>query len=191
MKIFGHEPLPFIVEEVHFPRPDNICLVFKFKTVSNFDEFDKVYPEVTPMFKHFPDGTKEQYFDDENYKFRVNKRNMARIHWLYLKSIEATEGLTWDTIDMGNPETWGNYTNELNSWLTMTEQVAMLNACQRVNVMTEDMLKEARESFLAGKLRPLQPTPISPRDEASSTSSGEPVVSSESDLPVSETTGTT
>ena len=136
------------LEIVCIPRDDG-DIVLKFKPVLDESAFDKLYPRPRPPLITDKDG-KRYDFGDKDYIASIGSWAEAKTNWLFLESISATEGLTWETVDATKPETFGNYIQELRaSGFTETEQIFMQQAFSKVNTLSSEHLEAARSRFLA------------------------------------------
>lgn len=133
------------------PRPSG-DLVFKAKAVLDYDEFDKICPEPKPPVKVVKGGKKEVNIADSAYQAEISAHNERRMAFIILKSLQATEGLEWETVDMLKPNTWVNYVDELkSSGFSSVEIHRIVTAVLRANALDEAKLEEARKAFLAGQ----------------------------------------
>ena len=149
MKIKGSQIAPPTSEKVYIARGDDV-MVFEAAPVLSFEDFEKLYPEVEPPTAHYPDGRQVPDFTDERYLKALEARGEARINYMFLKSLEATPGLEWETVDLANPETYGNFRDELEaSGLAPIERQQLLQAVITANGLDESRMEKARESFLA------------------------------------------
>lgn len=126
-------------------------LVFKFQAVLDYSEFEAICPEPKPG-KVLRRGESTPVDDMDNPKYMELRNRWAtfQTHWMFLKSIAATDGLEWTTIDMGNPDTWKNYVEELKqAGFVQAEITRMLMAVMESNALNEDRFKEAKARFLA------------------------------------------
>jgi hypothetical protein len=138
-------------ELVVFPRTEE-DLVFKLQAVLEYDDFEKMCVEPEPPTLLHRDGTKIKDINDSKYKAKLEEYGQARTHWTFLKSISATPDLEWETVDMSNPTTWGNYRKELTSaGLSIAEITLLFRAMLNANSLDEDKLEEARKRFLASQ----------------------------------------
>lgn len=133
---------------VVIPRKD-FNLVFTFQPVLDFDEFDKIYPEIEPTVKVVPGGEKTTDYNSPDYKEKVKKREEARSAWAFLTSISATEGLEWSTVKMEDPSTWINFEKELRTFgIGPGESQSLMKAVIDASGITNEHVKEATEAFL-------------------------------------------
>ena len=152
MKIFGEETKANLVI-IPIPRGNNTAIIFQAEAVLNNDDFDKLCPLPSPPMITFPGKEPTQDVTDKDYIEKVSKYSTNKFCWMILKSLEATEGLTWDTVEMNNPDTWDNYEEELRKGgFTESEIIHIINGVIQANGLSDDKIDEARKSFLAGDL---------------------------------------
>lgn len=133
------------------PRPDG-NLVFRAKAVMDYDEFDKICPEPKVPTRIVKGGKKEVNLTDPDYVKAVIEVNENRMAWIVLKSLSATEGLEWETVNMLVPNTWKNYSQELkDSGFSIIEINKIVGLALEANALDEGKLESARQSFLAGQ----------------------------------------
>lgn len=133
------------------PRQGEEDIVFKARAVLDFSDFEKLCPP-PQMRKILYRGEQvaRENPEDPEYKAEVVLWSLNRQHWLILKSLEVTDGLTWETIDPANPQTWGNYLTELQAANFTTQEITLIrNLAIAVNYISQDRLDEARKRFLA------------------------------------------
>ena len=176
MKLNGQKPLPPQNERVVLPRinskgdPEDI--VFICAPVVDFSVFEELYPEPTPPLKMVPGGGQEQLIKDPVYVSKRRAYSEKRTNWMILKSLEATPGLEWESVEMSDPSTYENYEEELSEFLTPHETNLVIQGVMDANVPNEKRQKEAMERFMSiqeGKESDLS----SPKVEQDSTLSGE------------------
>jgi len=127
-------------------------LIFKARAVLDYSDFDKICPRPTPPEIIRPGEGKSQNTEDPDYKKLVTDWAIKKNTWMFLKSLEATDGLVWDSVSMSDPSTWDNYESDLlSAGLTDYEisriLLAVLDACG----LNQDKIDEATKSFLAGE----------------------------------------
>jgi hypothetical protein len=156
MKINGQKLNRPNSELIFLPRGDGNDIVFKAQAVPSDEEFTKLFPEPKVPNALVPGGTKPD-FEHPKYKELVEKRGSARFDWIVLKSLEATEGLEWETVDLKNPDTYGNYRKELmDSGINSIEIGRIIKGVLVANSLSEDKIEEARKRFLAGQAKVLE-----------------------------------
>jgi len=151
MKLQGQNLGP---NEVHvvIPRGADDQIVFKCKAVLAFDEFDSVCVAPKPPTLRLPGKDAAPDLTNKGYQKQMAEYGERRMNWIFLKSLEATEGLTWDTVDLQDPKTWDNYVEEMKIvGLSQIEQNRVLAGVLEANCLDESKIDEARKRFLAGK----------------------------------------
>lgn len=183
MKIAGEKLSGPNVETIVIPRGDGRNpVIFKAQAVLNYEQFDRLCPTPTPPIKMLRGGEKQEDLNDPAYKQRMVEYATKKMAWITLKSLEATEGLEWERVDLGNPNTWGNYEKELEeSGFSPVEIGRIRTGVFIANCLDDSKIEEARQSFLAGLLKPAE-VQLSQKVEPNGTPSGEPANVSESVL---------
>ena len=127
-------------------------LVFKAQAVLDFDDFKTIYPEPTPPEILYPGGEKGKDLENPNYIASITEWAGRKTSWMVMKSLEATVGLEWETIDFSKPETWDNYKTELQSaGFSPIEIMRIINCVMDANGLNQDRIDEAMKRFLAGQ----------------------------------------
>ena len=135
---------------VVLPRQNGNDLVFKFKAILSMDDFEKICPVPEPKERLLPGGIKSYDIESKEYQERLNTWAMQKTRYMYLKSIAATPDLEWETVDLSNPDTWGNYEEELiQAGLTEAERLVLLRAYSQVQGLDQSKIDDATNSFLA------------------------------------------
>lgn len=176
MKIGGKKISGPNVTTIVFPRGDDNdnAIVFKVQAVLDTDEFESLCPLPEPPTIVRKDGTKSKDVNDPKYLAKMTKYNTLRFTYTILKSLAATPGLEWETVNMSDPETWQNYEIDLkNAGISLSERNHLLMAVLDTNSISEDRLKEARDHFLRSQAKRAEES-SSQKDEPSITESGEP-----------------
>jgi len=138
------------IEVIVIPRSNDDNIVLKAQAILDFEIFEKLVPEPKPPVKVKAGGEKVFNVEDPGFKSAVEQRQRLQTYWIVLKSLEATDGLAWDTIDMGKPETWSNVEKELkSSGFSQVEIARIIRGCLAANSLDEARVEEARKSFLA------------------------------------------
>jgi hypothetical protein len=132
-------------------HPDNV--VFWLQALDDYSEFNKLCPE--PQLDKWVDPSNPEnvkYTKGPGYDERSRERLLRWTYWLTLTSLEACpeNELKFDTVEMGNPDTWGNMEEELTEFgLTFGEKRFLFNLASEVNALTDDYLEAGVERFLA------------------------------------------
>lgn len=148
---------------VDFTSPSNVVIpvikgntevIFQAACIVDFKEMEEVLKEpIAPMMVKRGSLVSTPDFEDKDYKLAMNQYSLNKINWLVSKSLLATEGLTWETVDFGNPETWKNYATELKEAGFNDFQINTLVAgVMEANGLSDSRIEEARKRFLAGQL---------------------------------------
>lgn len=149
MKLNGQEIKGPNVITLALPRGDDEAIIIKAKSVLDLSEFDKLCPEPKPPIRLKPGGRKIEDKNDDKYKTALADFASNRIHYMVIKSLEATEELTWDTVILSDPSTWKNYQEELKkAFFSDIEINRIVNAVFEANCLSEMKLEEARQRFL-------------------------------------------
>jgi len=180
MKLNGKKISERQPEVVVIPRPEGDC-VFKCACVLNYDEFEELCPRPKPPTLLKPGGAQEVDIDDQKFQEELEDYARKRTHWMMLTSLQATENLEWETVNMLNPDTYGNFIKELEDASFSVMEInqitgAVLTACG----LNQGKIDEARKRFLAGQAEVLKEQ-LSRSSELSITPSGVPAKDSESD----------
>jgi len=174
MKLGGKTISGLNIETIVLPRGDDNQLVFHAQAVLSYAKFEEMFPPPKPRLMKKPGGVQFQNFEDPTYLKDLASWSEKRYQWLILKSLEASEGLEWDTVKMDDPETWGNYEQDLRSaGLTDIEVGRLVTGVMTANALNEEKIEAAKKRFLALK-EVAVPSQLSQVGEQPSTSSGEP-----------------
>lgn len=161
-------------ETIVIPKGDDEY-VFKFGCVVDYSEFDSLCPEPIPPEIIKKGGQRVKDVTDKEYIKQLNDYGLKKSHYLFLKSISATEDLEFDTVDIQDPETWGNANEELRTaGFSVMELNCMYEALSSANGLSQSKIDKATKDFLAGAREELEQQ-SSQVDEHSNTQSGEPV----------------
>jgi hypothetical protein len=177
MKIHGKKLSGPNVEVVVLPRSDG-DLVFRAQAVLDYSDFEKLNPAPQPPVKLLRGGVTSQNVEDPSYKKAIDKWVNRRTAYMILKSLEATEGLEWETVDIGDPTSWENYSTEMKeAGLSDPEMAAIVETVTTANGLNQDKIEEATQRFLAGQAQE-RVAASSQSSEQKNTSSGEPASAS-------------
>lgn len=154
-------------EIIPIPR-DGGDIVFIAEAVQSWDQFEALVEEPKPPTMIKAGGARVTNTSDPAYKKAMEDYNEYRTNYLILTSLQATDDLEWETIDLSKPETWGNYKKELlDADFSEIEIGRVLTGVMRANSLDESMIEEARSNFLLGQQGSDQPD--SPQEEPTST----------------------
>jgi uncharacterized protein YcgI (DUF1989 family) len=114
----------------------------------DMDEFDLVCKVPSPPLMRKP-GSRSPIADleDPKYKIALDAHGTRRMDYMVLKSLQATEGLEWETVKMGDPETWSNYKEEFKkAGFSNIEVMRIINTCMAANCLDEGRVQSRRQS---------------------------------------------
>ena len=152
MKINGKDIPKQGIETIVFPRP-NGDIVFRAKPVTNFDDFVKLCPMPLPTEKMIPGGQKVIDVEHPDYKNALKVWAGKKSNWMLIQSLSATEGLTWDSINLSDSSTWDNFGKELETCgLSQLELTKLFEIISVACGLTQDKIDEATKRFLAGQV---------------------------------------
>ncbi len=138
------------------PRPEVIVIpkngveyVFKAAPVLSFKPFEDMCPVPNPPEIIKKGGAKSYDFEDKTYNDAIIEWAGRKNSWMILESLKATEGLEWDEVKEGDPETWSNYRTELAKCFTDPEIVQIINIVHIACGLNQEKIEEATARFLA------------------------------------------
>jgi len=135
---------PYIVT-IAIPR-QKTDIAFMAQAVLNYDEFDALCPRPTAPRRLMPGG---EYEDGEIDEKVMLDWAALRVDWMTLKSLEVTPGLEWETVKMDQPDTWGNYQEELrNAMFSDVEIARIFGIVTDANGLSQAAIDKATEAFL-------------------------------------------
>ena len=90
-------------------------IILKAAPVTSFDDFAQICPIPEPPVRELPGGERKPMVDSTEYKASLAARNRHMLDYMVIKSLEATDGLEWETVDLNDPDTFSNYETELRA----------------------------------------------------------------------------
>lgn len=173
MKIHGKKISGPNIELVVIPRNDG-DLVFKAQAVLDYEDFEKLNPMPQPPGVMRPGGVMSYDTSDTKYNEAIDEWARSKTHYMVLKSLEATDGLEWETVKMGEPDTWNLYQQEMNdAGLSPAEIGRIITCVTDACGLNQTKIDEATKRFLAGQAE-AQKEQSSPSSELKNTPSGTP-----------------
>lgn len=149
MKIGGKKLNGPNVMTLVLPREGEDDIVIKAQAVLDMEDFESLCPEPIPPSIRMAGGEIVKDVKDETFLKKVKEHNERRYRYIILKSLEATPGLEWETVNLRQPETWENYFEEMKSaGFSNAERSRIELLVFDANALSEDRLKEARDRFL-------------------------------------------
>ena len=147
MKLKGKSLKNDLTDYAVYPRLDG-DLVFKITPVSDWSTFNELCPTPKPKTKTLADNKKEAYLEDKEYLKAVDNNNALRNAYLFINSLKETDGLEWEKVKLGEPDTWLSYLDELNE-LSTPELNDLFDRVLVVNSLSDNHIEKARARFLA------------------------------------------
>jgi hypothetical protein len=139
---------------IFLPRGEDETIIFKARAVLDMSDFDSLCPRPKPSIRTHKNGTRE-FIEDSHYKGRLDAWGTKRTAYMILRSLEATEELEWETVDIHRPDTWENYEKEFKeSGFSDVEVQRIISGVLEANSLNESKIEEARRSFLAQQSQP-------------------------------------
>jgi len=127
---------------------DDEQFVFTLQAVLDYTDFDAVCPKPEPPKVLRPGGDVTENITSPVYLKTLEEYGTQKTYWLIIKSLEATEGLEWEKVNLSDPDTWELYKDELTDCgLTEGEIVYLINQIYNVNSLDEERMKEALDRF--------------------------------------------
>ncbi len=127
-------------------------IIFVLTAVVDYSEFDELCPIPIPPRIRNNKGDMVPDLEDAGYKSELERYAKKHTAWSVINSMRETEGLEWEQVKRGDPETWHLWEKELqDSGLTTSEVRRLWATFLRVNSLDDRMLEAARTSFLAGQ----------------------------------------
>lgn len=151
MKLNGAVVNATYIETVVIPRNDK-NYVFKARPLTEEDDkfFESVCPQPQPPTYMVPGGTVKKDETNATYVEAMIAWKEYRSNYLFLKSLEATEELEWDTVVMTDPTTWSGVERELaEAGFIQPEIIAIFNKVVAANGLDMSKIEKATKSFLA------------------------------------------
>lgn len=137
--------------EVPILRAGEEPLIFKCATVLDYTEFFKVNPSPEAPTVRRPGQQPVTDVNDPDYQAAVSAWAESKTLWMFLKSMAATEWLEWETVDMSDPSTWGNYEKEMAAaGMTEIDCARVHHGIMEANGLNQLKIDEAFNSLLAG-----------------------------------------
>jgi hypothetical protein len=171
MKVGGVSVIPRPEEVLVIPRGKQF-LVFRAKPLPDMDEFDKLCPEPEPPGKFTKDGWEPEPGDVNYLQIKANYLKQ-RIGYMVIHTL-ADSNIEWTKVKVESPKTWAKWDEDFReAGFIQAEINRVLKLVLDTNSLSEDMIREARESFARGQAR-VQAASSGLQTEPESSPSGEP-----------------
>lgn len=149
MKINGIEKLSVNTAEFSFYRPETGVVTLTFKPVS-MEWFNEVVEEPQPPVVTKAGQAPIKDFKNEKYLKAREDYDTKSLQYFIISSLSASADWEWSTVEMEKPDTWENYSKELEDFgFLNTEVSSLIQAVLRANALDSDFIDEKREEFLA------------------------------------------
>lgn len=174
MKLKNRTLAPPPPKPVAIPRAEG-DIILHVQAILDYSDFDRLCPfPKPPVETHIKTGKVTHDTKDPAYQRRLQNYATKKFAWINIKSLEATEGLEWDNVNLDDPDTWENFQAELESAFTPGEIDLIAQAVADINRPTEEAQKDALARFMLSQEEGEEGY-TSPTDEQSSTPFLEPV----------------
>ncbi len=131
------------------PRASDEDIVLKARAVLNMAAFEEMCPVPNPPTRLMANGDTVPNLKDPGYLKSCSRYSITRLSWIVLNSLQATEGLEWEKVDLGDSNTWDSFRDEFKeAGLSDIEINRVVAECINVNALNEEKIEEARERFL-------------------------------------------
>lgn len=149
MKIKGKKIEGPNIEIIPIPRAMGDDIIFKAQAVLDMGPFEKMCPTPVPPMKRLGSGDTIPNLQDEAYLKSLTNLATKRLAWIVLTSLQATEGLEWETVDLSDHTTWELFREEMRkSGFSDIEINRVVAGCISANALNDDKIEAARERFL-------------------------------------------
>ncbi len=154
MRINGNTISPSI-EILVLPR-DTGDIIFKARGLvdKDYDDFRKLCPEPEPPWAREVGKEKVQDITDPDYLKEFNAWVEKRFQWMYIKSLDISPGLVWETVEISNSDTWKNIDIELKGSLSIGEYNKVVNLVRIANALDNRKIEEAKKRFMLAEAQP-------------------------------------
>jgi hypothetical protein len=127
-------------------------IAFTFVGVNDEKKFETQFPAPQPpTVTNVKLGTTGPNFEDEGYKKKFEDWLRAKTAWYFLESSRPSN-IEWDTVRYDDCNTFVNWQDDLRAAGFSTSEINRLyDAFTETNMLTEQMLDEARKRFLASQ----------------------------------------
>jgi len=151
MKINGKKLDGPSIEVVVIPRQSGE-IVFRAQAVLDYSDCDKLNPMPQAPKRLMRGGEVQENVEDPKYIKAVDVWATRKFYWMFVKSLEATEGLEWETVKLDKPETWELYKKEMQDSGFSPGEIARVEMCVTDACgLNQTKIDEATKRFLAGQ----------------------------------------
>ena len=138
-------------EIIPIPRGNGEDIILIVRAILDMEPFEKMCPPPTPPVRKI-EGVDIPQLRDPNYVKAVTKYAEKRMAYMVITSLEATEGLEWEQVDVNDPSTWPLFRKEMTeAGFSDVEVSRVIAGVTSVNALSEVKIQAARERFLLSK----------------------------------------
>ena len=135
-------------EIIPIPRGEGDDIILVVEAILDMAPFEKLCPPPKPPMRKI-EGVDIPNVTDKNYLKKIDRYSERRMAWMVVTSLEATEGLEWETVDPADPSTWAGFKDELHdAGFSDVEVNRVIGGVISVNALSEHKIEAARERFL-------------------------------------------
>lgn len=146
-----NKPKPELVCLPHEDSPDGV-VPFTVNAITDPTPFMERYPKPKPTKEIFTKGTKIFDENDPKYLSALAEYWSAMEDWVILEAIKDTPDLVFQTVNMDDITTLGNWKKEMvSSGFSLTHINHLQNLCMRKACLSSAMIEEATENFTRSK----------------------------------------
>jgi hypothetical protein len=133
------------VQTIVIPR-DPEPIVLTAQAVLDYESLRQAVPSAHSADRDARGGVKTADTQGRPLPARPRQLRPSAVAWIVLESLRlGTPELEFDKVDMGNPNTWDKYLDELkDSGFSWAEIEFIIDGCMTANALNEDKLEEAR-----------------------------------------------
>jgi hypothetical protein len=131
------------------PRGEDEPIVLRARAVLDMSQFHELCPTPEPPSGIKRGGERFKDTDDPRYIRQNQEHNQKYFAYMIIKSLEATENLEWETVNINDSSTWLNYESELQtSGFSEIEVAKVKRLVMDANSLNDEKLDEAKKNFL-------------------------------------------
>lgn len=140
------------IEIIVIPRNDK-NIIIKAQAVLDYTEHDALNPRPEPRKLVRPGNIVTEDVTNPEYQKALSEWGRKKLDWMVIKSLSATENLTWEKIKIDDPNTWHLYKEELEeAYFNPQEIMRIMDCVFNANGLNQSKIDEATKSFLAGQV---------------------------------------
>jgi len=141
------------------PKPVTVILPFGDEDIlilcgciPDYGPFEEMCPPPVAPKVLRPGKIESVNVQDKTFLKQVGEHAQLRTYWLIKESVKETEGLEWEKVVDNDPSTWHNLEREMTVAFGELGVSKIIKAVLRANGLSQEIVGEARDSFLASQL---------------------------------------